>query len=65
MRRGALPFAHGSAPQFSSTDADMDEIITNGSVAPASCLGFRTQDKTLDTAIDMEDVKHDDAEEEV
>ncbi|KAE8766605.1 Rho GTPase-activating protein 24 [Hordeum vulgare] len=42
----------------------MDEIITNGSVAAASSPGFRMKDKTLDTAIDMEDVECDDAEEE-
>jgi hypothetical protein len=58
------PFAHGSA-QFSSTDADMDEIITKGSVAAASCPEFHMQYETLDTVVDMEDVEHDDAKEEV
>lgn len=63
LRRAALPFAHGSAPQFSNTDTNMDEIITSGSVPAASCPGFHAQDETMDTAIDMDDVL-DDAKEE-
>ncbi|KAE8819714.1 Rho GTPase-activating protein 24 [Hordeum vulgare] len=35
----------------------MDEIITNGSVTAASSPGFRMQDKTFDTAVDMEDAE--------
>jgi hypothetical protein len=64
LRRGALPFAHDSEPQFSNTDAtdaDMDEIITSGSVAAVSCPGFHAQDDTMDA--DMDD-ELDDAEEE-
>ncbi|KAE8778310.1 hypothetical protein D1007_48823 [Hordeum vulgare] len=39
LHRGALPFVPGSALEFNHTDADIDEIITSGSVAAASCPG--------------------------
>jgi hypothetical protein len=42
--------------QFAGTEAEMDEIIANGSAAAASCPGF-----TQEEALDMED---DDLEEE-
>ncbi|KAE8786781.1 putative methionyl-tRNA synthetase [Hordeum vulgare] len=41
----------------------MDEIITNDSVATASCLGFGVQDETMDAIVDM-DNELDNAEEE-
>ncbi|KAE8779644.1 putative methionyl-tRNA synthetase [Hordeum vulgare] len=63
LHRGALPFMPGSALQFNHTDSDMDEIITSGSVAAASCSGFGVQDETMDTTGDIDD-ELDDAEEE-
>ncbi|KAE8818714.1 hypothetical protein D1007_03533 [Hordeum vulgare] len=62
LRRGALPFIPGLAPEFSHTDADKDEIITSGSVAAVSCLRFGVQDETMDTAVDMDDELDDDKE---
>ena len=43
----------------------MNDIITNGLAAAALCFGFCTQDETLDTAGEMEDVEHDHVEGEV
>ncbi|KAE8775335.1 putative methionyl-tRNA synthetase [Hordeum vulgare] len=64
LRRGALPFVPSSTPQFSHTDADMDGIITSGSVTAASCLGFGMQDETMDTIIDMDDAEEQEEGEE-
>ena len=33
----------------------MDEIITSGSVAAASCPGFHVQDETMETGVNMDD----------
>ncbi|KAE8775715.1 putative methionyl-tRNA synthetase [Hordeum vulgare] len=63
LRRGVLPFAPTSSLQFNYVDADMDEIITSGSVAAALHLEFGVQDETMDTAGDIDD-ELDDAEEE-
>ncbi|KAE8821630.1 putative methionyl-tRNA synthetase [Hordeum vulgare] len=38
--RGVLPFAPSSSLQFNHTDAEMDEIITSGSIVAASYPGF-------------------------
>ncbi|KAE8784932.1 putative methionyl-tRNA synthetase [Hordeum vulgare] len=63
MRRGVLPFAPTSSLQFNYADAaNMDEIITSGSIAAGSHLEFGTQDDTMDTIDDIDD-ELDDAEE--
>ncbi|KAE8811294.1 putative methionyl-tRNA synthetase [Hordeum vulgare] len=62
LGRGALPFVPSLELQFNQTDTDMDEIITSGSVAVASCPGFSVQGETMDTAGDIND-ELDDAEE--
>ncbi|KAE8774458.1 D-2-hydroxyglutarate dehydrogenase, mitochondrial [Hordeum vulgare] len=55
MCRGILPFAPTSSLQFNYADAaDMDEIITSGSVATASHPEFGAQDETMDTIGDIE-----------
>ncbi|KAE8805237.1 putative cysteine-rich receptor-like protein kinase 20 [Hordeum vulgare] len=54
----------GRNPQaFNYTDANIDEIITSGSVAAASHLEFGGQDETMDTTDDIDD-NLDDAKEE-
>ncbi|KAE8817500.1 putative methionyl-tRNA synthetase [Hordeum vulgare] len=63
LRRGALSFVPSSVLQFNHTDADMDKIITSGSVVAASCPRFGVQDETMDTANNIDD-ELDDAEEE-
>ncbi|CAM0874586.1 unnamed protein product [Alopecurus aequalis] len=42
LRCGALPFGPGSSstPQFSATDAEINDMITTGSVATAASEGF-------------------------
>ncbi|KAE8785942.1 putative methionyl-tRNA synthetase [Hordeum vulgare] len=62
LRRGVLSFAPTSSLQFNyAAAADMDEIITRGSVVTAPEFG--TQDETMDTTGDIDD-ELDDAEEE-
>ncbi|KAE8768822.1 putative methionyl-tRNA synthetase [Hordeum vulgare] len=64
LRRGVLPFAPTSSLQFNYADAaNMDEIITSGSVTAPSHLEFGMQDETMDTTGDI-DNEVDDAEEE-
>ncbi|KAE8788714.1 methionyl-trna synthetase [Hordeum vulgare] len=63
-------FTTGLSTQYSYSlliciNADMNEIITNGSIVAASCPGFRMQNETMDTVVDMEDDEHADAKEEV
>ncbi|KAE8774055.1 putative methionyl-tRNA synthetase [Hordeum vulgare] len=67
LRRGPLPFVPGSAPQSNNADAEMEEIINNGSAVAASCPGFGTQKETLDIDDDMdeEEVKQEVVKEEV
>ncbi|KAE8809881.1 putative methionyl-tRNA synthetase [Hordeum vulgare] len=64
LRRGVLPFAATSSLQFNYGDADMDEIITSGSVAAASHPEFGVQDETMDTTGDIDDELNDAEEEE-
>ncbi|KAE8801324.1 hypothetical protein D1007_23019 [Hordeum vulgare] len=64
LRRGVLPFAPTSSLQFNYADAaDMDEIITSGSVATVSHPEFDAQDETMDTTDEIGD-EIDNAEEE-
>ncbi|KAE8779355.1 putative methionyl-tRNA synthetase [Hordeum vulgare] len=64
LRRGDLAFAPGSTPHFSNVDAEMDDIIANGSAASASCHGFYTQEDTLDIVDDMKVVEPEEEVEE-
>ncbi|KAE8787720.1 putative methionyl-tRNA synthetase [Hordeum vulgare] len=42
-------------PQFSNGDAEMKEIINNGSTAAASCPWFSTQEEPLEIGDDMDE----------
>ncbi|KAE8819447.1 putative methionyl-tRNA synthetase [Hordeum vulgare] len=56
MRRGVLPFTPTSSLQFNYVAAaDMNEIITSGTVAAASHPKFGAQDETMDTTSDIDD----------
>ncbi|KAE8819784.1 putative methionyl-tRNA synthetase [Hordeum vulgare] len=57
------PLAVDAALGFNYVDADVDEIITSGSVAVASHPEFGVQDETMDTTDDIDD-ELDDAKEE-
>ncbi|KAI5014703.1 hypothetical protein ZWY2020_056093 [Hordeum vulgare] len=68
LRRGPLPFASSSTPQFSNADTEMEEIINNGSPAAAPSPGFGTQEETLGIGDDMdeeEEVEEEPAEPEL
>ncbi|KAE8793795.1 putative methionyl-tRNA synthetase [Hordeum vulgare] len=62
---GVLPFAPTSPLQFNYVDAaDMDEIITSGSVAAASHPEFGVQDEKMDTCGYIDDELDNTEEEE-
>ncbi|KAE8767397.1 putative methionyl-tRNA synthetase [Hordeum vulgare] len=62
--RCVLPLAPTSSLHFNNADADMDEIITSGSVAVASHLKFGVQEETMVTTGDIDDDLDDTEEEE-
>ncbi|KAE8782819.1 putative methionyl-tRNA synthetase [Hordeum vulgare] len=61
---GILPFAPTSLLQFNYTNADMDEIITSGSVAAMLHREFGVQDETMESTDDIDDELDDTEEEE-
>ncbi|KAE8802540.1 putative methionyl-tRNA synthetase [Hordeum vulgare] len=64
LHRAVLPFMPTSSLQFNYADADMDEIITSGSVVAVSHPDFGVQDETTDTTGNIDDELDDTEEEE-